>query len=201
MLEPQLTPLEHTRRALHRAVDRICVTWPQALDDADARGYPQGVDYNVRRCGSDNTSVEAAALTESHAVAWLAELAEVLGPLCGARTWTYQNAVMPMHAAVQAMCLNWPDGAEHVARQLIRLANTGLNWWPPVLKTGQTVAGVTVGRRTSTVEICVFCQNPVLGGHDDPIRRVGLNSDPVHRSPCWYALTMSRGQHPRQKTG
>jgi len=148
MVDPDegCTPAERHRRALVRAVDRISQAWPRALEDVDARGFPTGRGYDSPGRGSDNTSVEAAALKLCQAIVWLAQV-------------------------------------EHLCGQAVQLANLGLYHWPPPARYGQTVDGTRIGARTSTVEMCAYCQLPVQTGQ---IRRVGPDSVPVHRKPCWY---------------
>jgi hypothetical protein len=218
-LEPQLTPWEHTRQAAHRSIDRITATWPRAQNDADARGYPTGIDYNARTAGSENTSVEVAALNQSHAVAWLAELADLVCQLIGAyrrivdtthtrdeltwrnAPWTPATARIPLHGATENLCTTWPPTAEHTIRSLIRLANTGTTWWPPTPATGTTHAGVTVGKfqRGSNAETCLYCHVLAHPGDRRAIKTpAGEVEGYVHTSPCWYAVTVSRGIHPRQ---
>ena len=161
-----LTPYEHTRRALHHAIDRICNAWPQALEDANSRGYPSGVDYNVRKTGSDTTSVEAAALNPSKAVAWLAELGELVS-----RVW--DNDLTVRHGdwfpelsgdvwSGYLHTLATEDGiGETDIRVTIRLANTACLLWPPPPKPGQHLK--LVGKPFDS-ETCLYCQTPAYPG-------------------------------------
>lgn len=110
-----LTPWERTRRALHRAVDRICDAWDDAKDDADSRGYGTGRSYDgagsssgmkvvVAKARGDlpavydtvpATSVESIALNPTKAVAWLAELHTVIGALCWRQMLSGEITISP----------------------------------------------------------------------------------------------------------
>jgi hypothetical protein len=163
-----LTPGQHTRQALHRSVDRIKRAWPLAAEDAGARGYT-ATNYDPKTGIGENTSVETAALKQCRAVRWMLDVEKL------AYGWTSREA--------------W-------IRQVVNLGNQAELYWPATPKKGTTTAGVTVGGRTNTAELCVYCHQPVQPGNT---RRIGLDSDPICKTPCWYAVTVSRGQHPRQK--
>ena len=68
-------------------------------------------------------------------------------------------------------------------------------YWPTLAK-GDTIAGVTVGARGNLVEECGLCGNPVVGGAQDPIRRI--DGQAFHRSPCWYTATVARARTPQR---
>src|SRR5215831_1090543 len=82
-----------------------------------------------------------------------------------------------VEAAALKLCqaLVWLESVDRLCRQAVEVANHGLYWWPPPSRYGQTINGIKVGSRTSTVEMCVYCQLPVLPGQ---ARRVGLDSQP-----------------------
>jgi len=90
-----------------------------------------------------------------------------------------------VESAALTMCqaLVWVDQVEHLAAQAVTVANLGLYHWPPPSRYGQLVDGIRIGARTSSVEMCAYCMLPVMPGQ---IRRVGPESVPVHRKPCWY---------------
>lgn len=189
-----LTPYEHTRRALHHSIDRICDSWPLALEDANSRGYPQGIDYNVRKTGTDNTSVETAALNPSKAVAWLAELGDLIWQygLQTGRVWheTWTRPHMHMIASDHPDLIN-----EHLIRLTIRLANVACILWPPPPKPGDKPAG-----NQYDAETCLYCQIDAYPGQRRAIKHAdGTIEGYCHKTPCWYAITMGRGTHPRQK--
>lgn len=184
-----LTPYERTRRALHRAIDNIARAWPLALQDANARGYPTAV-MQPHAGSAELTSVEAAALRPSRAVAWLAELADTQHQIFKSRdglTYTIREPETfrgQAHNYVEHMLTQWMPHTEHAIRQTINLSNKATAWWPPTPKAGQTVDGTTVGQRSNTTETCTHCGNPVTGGHNDPIRRI--DGQPYHGKSCWY---------------
>lgn len=184
-----LTPYERTRRALHRAIDNIARAWPLALEDANARGYPTAV-MQPHTGTSELTSVEAAALRPSFAVAWLAELHDTQSLIFKSRDGltyvlrTPETFVHQAHTYVEHMMGQWMPHTEHAIRQTIQLSNKATHWWPPTPKPGQTIDNTTVGQRTNTTETCTHCGNPVTGGHADPIRRIDGN--PYHGKSCWF---------------
>ena len=92
---------DHTCQVLHRSIDRICDSRPRALEDTDARGYTAS-GYGVNRTQTEDTPVEAAALTESKAAAWLAELADTL---IGFGIKTYRQQIVHIR---QRMHRPWP---------------------------------------------------------------------------------------------
>jgi hypothetical protein len=94
-----------------------------------------------------------------------------------------ENTTVEAAALQLCQALVWLGQVDHLSRQAVQVANLGLRLWPPPSRYGQTVDGVRIGARTSTVEMCAYCQLPVVPGQ---IRRVGPESVPVHRKPCWY---------------
>lgn len=111
MSEPDddLTPLERIRRTAHRDIERVCDTWPHALQDALARGYGTGRTYDgvsaggprlvtctscggvgCEDCAGDGyfgrrseipDPTGAAACKPDFATAWIAELADIIEQL------------------------------------------------------------------------------------------------------------------------
>jgi hypothetical protein len=189
---------DHTRRALHRAVDRIIVAWPHAQTDSRARGY---ISSNYEQPGNTGSaSVETAALQRSHADEWLGELRAIwtelthigeLPEMYGANDTTRGLTAMLFHKRVDQLT------HEPTITRIIVLGNKAAAWWPTTPTKGDTIAGVTIGARTNSIEECGLCGKPVIGGHHDPIRRI--DGQAFHRTPCWYAAAMSRGRHPRQQ--
>lgn len=213
-----MSPWERVRRCAHRDIDRICTAWPRALNDAQARGWGTGRTYDgASRSGASIlvdderipvTSVEAAALEPSFAVAWIAELADVLhecrrGGGYGLRLdherapgvpWTGSNACKAMHDALEALMIA-PDRqawrwAERTTARLRHLARLAFRWEPPP-KQGETVGGVTVGARGNLVEDCTACGMPAPTGRDEHgrplVRRRGSDGAIFHTS-CYYDL-------------
>ena len=98
-------------------------------------------------------------------------------------------------ALTQCRASLWLADARRWADQTVVLANRAMLLWPPLAAKGQTVGGVTVGQRTNNVELCVLCGKPVQPGNT---RRVGVDSDPVCKNPCWYTLTRAKTHQMRQ---
>lgn len=201
--DAHLTQRERTRQALTRAVDRIVQAWPHALADAGARGFGVGRGYDSLGGAGELTSVEAAADVPCRAVAWLAELADVLAHVTGDANWPWFTArvgdtpagIIGLAGTLMRQRVPQLVDEAWIAR-IITLGNKGALWWP-TLASGDVVKGVTVGQRSNTVQNCALCGDPVLGGAGDPLRRI--DDDVFHKSPCWYAASMSRGRHPRQE--
>lgn len=205
MTEPEsLSPFEHIRRQTHRDIDTICDAWPTALTDAQARGYPTAVMQPYTGTGSELTSVEAAASRPDIAAAWITELADILltlglpatpqrplaAPQSRSNRWDGTNSRQPLHHATERLLHAWPEHTNHTTQRISRLANTARVHWPRTPAKGTTHNGVTVGQRTNIVENCKLCQQPVAGGHEDPIRRI--DGDPYHGKSCWYTVTRQR---------
>lgn len=215
--KPAVTPAEENRQAMHRAVDRVLGAWPKAIDDAEAIGFPRGRGYDTAGGGRSGftvdtggdlefvpaTGVELAALHPTIAVAWVAELHDVVMAVTSAAwparawslTWTPQALGPVLHAAVDRLADRFPAGGQ-VRRDLYRLADMAALHWPPPPKKGDKAGTVTVGERGNTVELCKLCQEPVLGGHHDPCARI--DGDPYHTS-CAKVVQISRGTHPGLK--
>jgi hypothetical protein len=191
--DQNLTAWERTRRALHRSIDRICQAWPQAIEDAHARGY-NTVDYNTRHNTTGTTTVEAAALNPDPATIWLDQLTQT-GRQLGLNPWNPTRKPV-IHQAIQTLILEWPPHAEHTTRTIITLANTAALRWPPPPKPGQTPPA----NRGGDPVTCPYCGIDAWPGDRKAIKtRAGELEGYAHRTPCWYAITISRGQHPRQQ--
>ncbi len=199
-----LTPYEHTRRALHRSIDIICAAWPQALDDANSRGYPTGVDYNVRPTGGGSivvedengepdrvpaTSVEMAALNESKAVAWLAELGDIVNNLRGTILGEHRSPGVAPLTEYMHWCVGEERFGETQIRQTIRLSNVACLLWPPPPKNGvPRGAG-----RPFDAEQCLYCQTPAYPGDRRAIKLPdGTVEGYAHKSPCFHAIWAAR---------
>lgn len=202
---PQDTSWELTRRALHTAVDWVCYAWPKALNDAAAVGYAGSVRPPDGRGGGildypDPTG--STAMLAGRAAGWLAELGDLVVRLLAspgeavsqARAARTPRSASTLHAAVEKLCHDRPPDREKVARSVIDLGNRAHAWWPPPPKSGQLVEGVTVGQRGNLVETCALCQDPVAGGHQDPIRRI--DGAPFHAKSCFYTVWRHRKAKP-----
>lgn len=224
------TPAEEHRRAMHRAVDRILDAWPRAHDDAQAVGFPAGRGYDSAGGGRSGflvdvdgeaefvpaTGVELAALNVTVAVAWLAELHDVIEGLCAAvwpgrafsLVWTPTGLSGRLHEAVERVSAEWtlddlidtdPRSPNHRRDVfgLYRLADAAGRYWPAPVRKGERAGTVTVGERTNTVDVCVACGEPIIGGRADPLKRI--DGDPFHvKNPagiwCYHQALRSRGR-------
>lgn len=210
--QPSVSQRELARRAMHRAVNVVIAAWPLAIADAAARGYPtsasgSGDVVGIGSVCTDGGPTARTACTPAAAVAWLAELFDVIGifldPLFRVRGlqtggWSaFSPAVISerWHMVIEPPLNAFPSG-EHSRRRLYRLADMALRNWPPSLAAGDRVGGVTVGGRTvgGDLETCGLCAEPVAGGAADPIRRI--DGVAFHKSPCWYRASLAKDRHP-----
>jgi hypothetical protein len=169
--EDRLTQAELHRRAMHRAVDEIIRVWPHAQVDADARGFPSGGGGETGRSakGDHSDPTGRIAMTPGKAVAWLADLHDVVLEVAGGEPAAWDNhglVAKILHNAVEALAGAWPALGDR-RDALYRLADAGSKWWPPPPKKGDTVRGVTVGQRGNQVEDCGLCGEPAPGGKND----------------------------------
>lgn len=216
--QAQPSQLEWHCRSLTHAAAVVCAAWPRALEDAAAVGFPSAVMQPSTRGAAENTSVEAAALRPSVAVAWLAELHDVVTAVATgvwrARAWSITWQPQPVHAllaaAVERVAGEWTladlidaDPASPNYRRdvfgLYRLADRALAFWPPPAAHGQTVAGVTVGD-DETPEDCGLCHGPVITGRDNDGRLLARRIDGVifhatagyGHGACWWTVWRQR---------
>lgn len=98
---------------------------------------------------------------------------------------------------------DWLSERREALAQVVRVANLARANWGAAPKTG-TIGGVTIGARTSTAEPCGLCNLPVLGGRDDPLKRIdgvayhvksGSNPDSEYgkHGACYYTAGRSKG--------
>lgn len=88
----ELSQLEWHKKALLHAVDIVCDTWPRAISDLEAIGFPRGRSFDAAPGGGGSivvadengqpdrvpaTGVEIVALNAHAAVGWVAELHDV----------------------------------------------------------------------------------------------------------------------------
>jgi hypothetical protein len=189
--DDHLSPQQHTRQALHRAIDRVCDSWPHALCDAEARGYTSA-GYGNTRGTAELTSVEAAASRPCRAVAWIAELGDILIALDLIQG---EQSLQRMTATAVRQKLHYRADKVHwqhpAITRIIGLANKAALWWPTQPPTrGTRVGTVTVGERGNQVEQCGLCGDTVAGGHGDPIRRI--DGQAFHGKSCWFTVMRSR---------
>lgn len=195
-LAESISPYERVRAHAHADIDSCCDTWPTALLDAGCRGFPTAVMQPRSSGEAELTSVESAAIRTDFATGWIVELGDVIAlfglpsrPRIG--TWDGESIRRPWHHAAEQVLNDWPPHAEQATKRLSVLANTARAHWTTRPAKGQTISGVTVGERTNSVETCGLCQEPVMGGASDPIRRI--DGQAFHKSPCWYRVATNRG--------
>lgn len=214
--DDNLTTFERTRRALHRAVDRICDAWPQALVDADCRGFSSGGEKVGGRGSDVPDPTSSAALCPDHAVGWLAELHDVAVEVleqAGLRwsvPWEARYSCGQLHDAVERICCDWTvedlidvdPRSSNYGRDVFgleRLADDAARWWPPTPKTGQQVAGLTVGTE-DVVEDCGLCGGPTQAGRnrDGQLLRRRIDGQAFHavagygHGACWWTVWRQR---------
>ena len=189
---------DHTCQVLHRSIDRICDSWPWALEDTDARGYTAS-GYGVNRTQTEDTPVEAAALTESKAAAWLAELADTL---IGFGIKSYRQSIDRIRQRMHRLAGDVVEARdEHLIARTIRLANRAALLWPDPPKPGTTTrAGDQID------ESCGLCQLPAPSGHnpDGQLLARRIDGVPFHtialpgqHAACYWQVWRQR----RQPTG
>ena len=179
--------IEHTRQALHRSADRICDSWPYALDDIAAHGYPKARTYDNAATIAGDTTVETVALAPTPPVfTWLDRLAIVLA---------YYDLIRVqrrhMHTHIDRGRL-----AETAIRATISLANHAAILWPDPPKPGRlTRGGLTAD------ETCGLCGLPAPSGHDLNGRLMAKRIDgqlfhtlalPGQHQACYFAVWRQR---------
>lgn len=143
---------DHTRQALHRSADRICDSWPHALDDIAAHGYPKARSYDNPSSLADDTTVETTALAPTPpAFTWLDRLAIVLA---------YYDLIR-VHRNLMHTRIDRGQLAETAIDATISLANHAAILWPDPPKTATTNRD-----GTAADEACGLCQLPAPGGHN-----------------------------------
>lgn len=210
MTTPTVPVRGWTRDALRSDVEHICQAWPHVLLDVEAIGFPRAVGADRERGHGDAefTTTEAAgvALAENpsgvaaRAVAWLAELGDVVIDLCrrdhapDGRPWDHDNALGPMRQAVDELVAElegerkrrYRDGPLGLAQRINRLANKGAEWWAAPAKPKAAPVGVREGQ-----EVCGLCELPITPGrteewerpcptHDGPTCRHCRGSGTIH---------------------
>ena len=149
---PNLTMNDHTRQALHRSADRICDSWPLAIVDINAHGYPKARVYDTASVLTGDTTVEAVALAPTPpAFTWLDRLAALLA---------YYDLVR-IHRRLMHTRIHRGQLAENAINATISLANHAAILWPDPPKPGTTTRG---GHTID--EPCGLCQLPAPGGHN-----------------------------------
>lgn len=196
---PDDTRAHHHHQALHRAVTEIHRAWPHANLDADTRGYPAGRGNGPSSIGDHSDPTPNAALHASHAVAWLAELADIAIALHVHRP-EQQTSLPAWRQAVEQIPFPGTQPQRTLRDRIYRLADQGASWWPAPPATGTTIAGVTIGARSNTVEVCALCGEPTLTGRNEAgqllTRRI--DGDPYHatavtqQGACWWQVWRQR---------
>jgi hypothetical protein len=175
---------------LYRAAREIGRVWPMARADAEARVLPKARAYDSAGGGQSAgenvdgesirfTPVERIAFTPNRAVAWLAELGDVLA-MWGVSSPT-SGTIAVLALRVEFERLECPDPTAKPVVRLYRLADNGTHWWPrPERPTGTRKSDATIDNtladRWNNVENCGYCQQPAPGGRDEQgrllIRRI-----------------------------
>lgn len=205
MIDPDdgLNQTQRTHQALHRAAAQILDAWPKAHEDANAIPLPSGGNTRHGSDPADPTGNTAINLHTNHAIAWIAELGDVLQSIAEATHLNHpsrqHHAVKHwIHYAINELFKTWtlddiidfdpqsPNYHRDVFG-LERLADQAARWWPPPPTTGTRIGNITIGARTNTTETCHLCRNPITGTKQDPIRR--KDGHPYHGKSCWYTAT------------
>ena len=78
----------------------------------------------------------------------------------------------------------WPKNVMKLFQRLYDLANEAMSEWPATPRKGQTIDGIVIGQKSSSIEMCVHCGESVFGGAADPIVRI--DGKPYHKSTCYH---------------
>ena len=156
--------IDHTRPVLHRSTDRICNSWPWALDDLDAYGYPKAHAYDTTIAATSDTTVETVALGPTcQAITWIDNLTGMLAGYGLAQTVRYYT---PTIAGIWRNRIHTHIDRWHISEKTItatiRVANQAAILWPDRPKPG------TIGRNgQATDEPCGLCQLPAPSGRNN----------------------------------
>lgn len=186
---------------LHRAVDVICDAWPKASEDANSGGLRgHNFEPTVHVVGSHADPTGDAAVNTGHAAAWLCELHDVAVVFVERMPGGSERLRNAWHALFNQCPSGW---AYNATQRLYRLADDALTWWPPPPTVGDRVDDLEVGdgrRLANDVGLCALCGGVTIAGRRRFVPNTSgqLGGDWFCTSPCWYAVTMDRGTHPRQ---
>ena len=161
--------VEHTRKALHSAVATILRVWPRAVIDTQrsivlaqsGRSGDTGMPGGVGGHSDPTASMVASAVdAAAPAVAWIAELGDVLGSLGLHGVNTPNQAMTGLYRAADTLCGD-PDSL--IVRRIFRLADRGAQQWPPpVRKSNAPLTGAA-----SDAEECGLCGILVQSGRNE----------------------------------
>jgi hypothetical protein len=180
------------------ALTAICSAWDDAVEAARARGYQvrsgEVVGGPRKRTFGDPTARKA--LQDDPAARWLSGARRALGVLLrfspDRRAWSgpfhppaLRGALL---AAAEEVVWMWPKNVEVLIEWIHNLANTARVEWPPTPKPGDTIDGVTVGRKANPVETCTECGGVIGANAADPLARI--DGKPYHRNPCYHTVYM-----------
>lgn len=145
----QLTPDERQRHDLHLDVDAIVDALPRARLDRDSIGFRGDCRYE-NNGGGLAVTVNAAGEEEAQ--------------LNGVEAAAQKRAV--------DTATDWLAAQKEARSALIVAARDARFQWPDPPAAGTQMGGVTVGKRTTTLEECGLCHEPLVGGKEGPIRRI-----------------------------
>lgn len=112
------------------------------------------------------------------------------GPAGGSDTDNPPSANPQPGATLRAnIAAVWLAKIGQLERDIYHQADLALKHWTPP-PAGTTIGGVTIGDRDNPVETCGLCDRTVLGGRDDPIRRI--DGTAFHAKSCWWTVHRQR---------
>lgn len=163
-----LTDTERARHDLHLDVDAIIDALPRAVLDRDSIGFRADCRYESNGGGL------AVTLNE--------DTGEEEAQLNGVEAASQKRAV---DAAT-----DWLAAQKEARSAIIVTARSARFKWPDPPKVGTQMGGVTVGKRTTSLEECGLCHEPLVGGKDGPIRRI--DGQAFCAKKCWFTVKRQR---------
>lgn len=162
-----LIDTERARHDLHLDVDAIIDALPRATLDRDSIGFRADCRYESNGGGLAVT-VNAAGEEESQ--------------LNGVEAASQKRAV--------DTATDWLAEQKEARSALVVAARSARFKWPDPPKPGTQMGGVTVGKRTTSLEECGLCHEPLVGGKDGPIRRI--DGQAFCAKKCWFTVKRQR---------
>ena len=161
------------------AINRIITAWPEATDDAAARGYGRG------RHMDEGSSGRARCPLDCSKGSPCAE--------CGGTGYVPSYPDLTGNAALDragSRADGWLEQVRKCVSELSRLGGQGLKWWPPRVQPGERIGDIVVGERVSDLKSCAECGELIGATSVDPLRH--LDGKPYHQKPCWETARKRR---------
>lgn len=178
------TMRDRTEMRLDTSSTVILSRYSQAEDDARCVGYRE---RNGRYSGSANEVTIAAAVADGKAMkAAVGKAPKRRDRFSGSPT---EDAALRLIEDGD-FASRWLNDVQNATRELERLGNQALRHWPDQLKPGDVFAGIKVGARSNTVEVCDHCREPIPPGllPNNRPTVIRVNGKPLHRNTCYFQM-------------